>query len=189
MKFFSTFALACILPVATAELEFLPIPTPDLEFSDDGNSHRNLWGQGGIIGCWGQFHQLGFCVEKVPDPLDATADNVKFLPCDNREPKQMWRFQNPGTEENWYRTGLVYNMDGGCLAIRGPPQSGKWLKVMACNESNNKQLWWGDGDSVTTLESQGKDFTKWLCVQAATFPIKTRDPVVLTSLCSTSLDQ
>lgn len=178
-----SFLTILFLPLVTSELSFTPV----LQQQDrQQQQHRSLRGNEGLNGLWGQFHQFGFCVEKIDDPSDDTSDKVKFSPCDSWEPKQMWKFENE--YEYWNYTGLVYNMDGGrCLTVRGTVEAGKNLKVMDCNPYNNKQQWWSDGDSLTLLETQDLEWDNWLCVQAEQFPIHNRDPVVLTE-CSDSLD-
>jgi len=79
-------------------------------------------------------------------------------------------------------------MNGGCLAVRGDIESGKNLKVIECNENDDKQLWWSDGDSLTLLKLAEESRESERCVQAESFPINERDPVVVSPLCSDSLD-
>lgn len=170
MKVLSILAVA-LLPRTVAELSF------NLE-----GTQRALSGSGGLIGCWGQFSQEGACVEKIPDPDDATSDKVKFEPCDDMEPAQMWKF-GPGRDDFDYY-GLLYNMAGGCLAIRGDVGEGKNLKVQECDDGNAKQQWYSDGDSL-----HPNDYRWEFCASAASYPINPRDPVVLLSCDDTwSLD-
>lgn len=162
MKILSVSILAAILPLATAELSF------NLQ-----STQRKLWGSGGLNGCWGQFHQEGSCVQKVVDSDDPTSDKVKFVPCDKDEPAQMWKFEN---EENFEYNGLLHNMAGGCLAVRGDIGEGKNLKVLECDETSSKQQWHSDGDSL-----QLEDYQTVYCVSPNAYPIGSSDPVVLLS--------
>ena len=111
-------------------------------------------------------------MQKVSDPDDPTSDRVKFLPCDDMDPAQMWKFEKEGS--NFDYNGLLYNMAGGCLAVRGDVGDGKNLKVLDCDKSNSKQHWYSDGDSL-----QPEDYRMVYCVSASTYPIGPRDPVVL----------
>lgn len=137
----------------------------------DGAQRALLDGDGGLNGCWGQFKQDGSCLQKILDPSDLTAYKVKFMPCNVMEPTQMWKFHN-GMDYEYY--DLLYNMDGGCLAIRGDVGEGKNLKVMDCDRTKAKQQWYSDGDSL-----QPVDYQDTYCVSATSFPIAPRDPVVL----------
>lgn len=137
-------------------------------------TQRKLYGSGGLSGCWGQFHQDEACVQKIVDPDDSTSDKVKFLPCDDMEPAQMWKFENEG--DDFDHNGLVYSMAGGCLAIRGSVGEGKNLKVLDCDKANAKQQWYSDGDSLMP-----EDHQTVYCVSPKTYPIGSRDPVVLMS--------
>ena len=158
-------ALALSVSSVAADLHFQPRPQ---------GSQRSLLRAGDLNGLWGQFATEGFCVEKIEDPGDSTSDKVKFTPCDNTNPAQMWKFDN-FNEDNYpdVYTGLLYNMEGGCLAIRGTVELGKNLKVLECDRNNAKQHWTADGD--TLMPRDNKEF----CVTLATYPIGDKDPVVL----------
>jgi hypothetical protein len=129
--------------------------------------------QESLTGCWYQFSQAGYCVTKIEDPTDATSDKVKFMPCDDTSPAQMWKFDKVDPNPNYMYGGLLFNMHGGCLAIRGNVVAGKNLKVVACNRNNAKLHWLSDGDSLLP-----RDY-RTFCVSPATKPIERRDRVIL----------
>lgn len=127
--------------------------------------------------CWGQFHQDGFCMQKIPDPHDDISDKVKFLPCRDDVPAQMWQFESV---ERGYLNGLLYNRVGGCLAILGTIRKGKNLKVVQCDASKSKQQWWSDGDSLNPFGYQPiPNRNPTYCVSPKSDPIKQRDAVIL----------
>ena len=171
MKAFPSMAVVAFLSVAGAQVVFKP-----------QKNSRRLRGNEGLNGLWGNLHQYGSCVQKISDPEDTTSDKVKFVPCDDWEPAQMWKFEEE--VPYWNYTGLLYNMGGGCLAIRGDVEAGKNLKVLACDTNSAKQQWWADGDSLTPSENPDN-----LCVSSQREPIEPQDAVVLVDCWETgSLD-
>ena len=122
---------------------------------------------------YGQLSQAGFCVQKVDDVLDPTSDKAKFLPCDDRNPAQMWKFSKANPNPNFERGGLLTNKEGGCLAIRGDVMDGKNLKVLDCEKNNPKHHWLSTGDNILP-----RDYRKY-CVAPAVLPVKPRTAVVL----------
>jgi Ricin-type beta-trefoil lectin domain len=135
----------------------------------------------GLKGCWSSISQFGFCVDKVDDPADTTSDQVKFLACNNMKRTQFWKFDKFIDDDtpNKYG-GLLYNMAGGCLAIRGDYETGKNLKVMTCNRNNPKQHWISDGEFFSPRDSRG------FCVSSPGDVIKARDPVILIACSDTT---
>ena len=122
---------------------------------------------------YGQLSQSGFCVQKVDDPSDPTSNKVKFLPCDDTNQAQMWKFSKTDPNPNFERGGLLTNKEGGCLAIRGDVTSGKNLKVLDCDRNNPKNHWLSTGDNVLPRE-----YRKY-CVAPEVQPVKPRTAVVL----------
>ena len=179
MQLIFNFAFALsVIATATAELEFRP--------HEGNNARRALFRGNDLKGCWGNFHQDGFCVEKIVDPDDTGSDKVKMTPCDGTNPAQMWKFdkndENAGDFLPHY--GLVYNMEGGCLGIRGSVVAGKNVKVFECDRNNPKQHWKSDGDSVAP-----RDY-KDLCLNPAgrqrldddgddDYTVENKDPVAV----------
>jgi hypothetical protein len=183
MKSASYFPVAAVfVSLTAAELSFTEVPSNNLRRGLRGNSGSN--GEG-LTGYWGQFHHLNFVCKRLP--TWRIQPPIRSNSCPVIEPKQMWRFQDEG--EHWNRTGLVYNMDGGCLGVRGDVAEGKNLKVLECDQNNAKQQWWTDGDSLELLEQRANydDWNNFLCVEAETHPIKPKDPAVFSD-CSDSLD-
>jgi hypothetical protein len=131
---------------------------------------------------WGYFVMDGDeeCLTKVPNPQDTDVSKVKFLPCDwyYSDRNQMWRFEGEA-DINCEYSGLLFNRDGGCLAVRGEIKLGKNLRVMECDNNELAQQWIADGDVL--WPSSNRD----LCVNAVTFPIRNRDPARLVD-CDTS---
>ena len=80
MQLILNFAFALsVIATATAELEFRP--------HEGDNARRALFRGNDLRGCWGNFHQDGFCVEKIVDPDDTGSDKVKMTPCDGTNPR------------------------------------------------------------------------------------------------------
>ena len=114
------------------------------------------------------------CLEMIEDTIDTSSNKVEFMPCDDTAPSQMWKFdQDPAFNQNYQWGGLVYNMAGGCLAVVGPVQEGKNLKVVNCGRNNAQQHWLSDGDSLLPRD------TRSLCVASEVYPIGERGAVVL----------
>ena len=138
MNFFSMIALAlCVTAAMGADLR-------------GGNDRGRALQRVAQNGCWWQFHYYhgDYCVEKIDDPGDKTSDKVKFTRCDDTNPGQMWKFDKEYPNDRFKHGGLLYNMKGGCLAIRGNVEEGKNLKVVDCNRNNAKQHWLSDGDTL-----------------------------------------
>jgi hypothetical protein len=148
-------------------------PAADNENSDS-NRVLQIASGNGLRGCWSSFSQGGYCMEKIDDTVDTTSDKVKFLTCNAMKPAQFWKFDKTidDSTNNLYG-GLIYNMAGGCLAIRGPYVDGKNLKVLDCNRNNPRQHWLSDGDTLFPRDSKG------FCVSPPSNPIKAGDIAVL----------
>lgn len=146
------------------------------EANENGDSNRVLQvaSGSGLRGCWSTFSQAGFCMEKVDDAADATSDKVIFLTCDDMKPAQFWKFDKTTDDgTSFMYGGLLYNMAGGCLAIRGSFAVGRNVKVVACNRNNAKQHWLSDGD--TLFPRDNREF----CVSPVSNPIKAGQTAVI----------
>jgi hypothetical protein len=163
MKIISLAFALSVSAVAATELRFQP---------QSSQGQRSLFRMGDLNGLWGQFATDDYCVEKIADGGDTESDKVKFTPCDNTNPAQMWKFDVHKGNDFLY-TGLLYNMEGGCLAIRGTAALEKNLKVLECNRNSAKQHWEADGDTMWPRDNPE------FCVTSGTFPINFKAPVVL----------
>lgn len=160
----------------------------------DEAARRGLLRANDLYGYWGSFHQFGFCVEKIVDPSDPTCDKVsddlcdkvKMMPCDSKNPAQMWKFDKQEFDRDigpyYSYGGLLYNMEGGCMAIVGPVRDGKNVRVAECDRNNAKQHWLSDGDS--TIPRDSRDFT----MSPNQYPLKNGARVVLVEDWAYSLD-
>ena len=167
--------LAFSVSAAAAHLHFEPRPVTrrSLRVNED---LKGTWGSLGLGG-------TGFCMEKIVDTTDTASDKVKFSHCDGTNPSQMWKFDKYG-DGSFDPSGLVYNMDGGCLGIRGDYEQGKNLEILGCDRNNAKQHWVLAGDDLRARDERE------LCVtdHSEYGELSNKDPVVLEDCGGMSMD-
>ena len=162
MSSFSKVLLVVSLAMVEAQVSFEP----------HKQQKQNLRGNEGLNDLWGNLNQNGFCIQKMEETEDNASEMVTFVSCDEWDPAQMWKFDD---------TGLLYNMDGGCLSIPDAVD-GNSLIMVDCDASNRKQKWWSDGDSLTPLHNPD-----YLCVSSSgQEPIEPNSAVILTDCEETS---